>query len=82
MHTITTDTDAKVVCIIPFYSSQFRALRKSKMIIIKANLLPYSIHQRFSTCGPRPTGGPRTSAWWAATKVENWEIFWLESRVI
>jgi len=23
---------------------------------------PDSLVQRFSTCGPRPTGGPRTSA--------------------
>jgi len=33
------------------------------------------LEQRFSTCGPRPTGGPRTSAWWAETKIENWEFF-------
>src|SRR6218665_4004490 len=31
----------------------------------------FNIEQRFSTCEPRPTGGPRTSAWWAATKVGN-----------
>ena len=30
-----------------------------------------ALRQRFSTCGPRPTGGPRTSAWWAANKVGN-----------
>src|SRR6218665_2669921 len=33
-----------------------------------------SVYQRFSTCGPRPTGGPRTSAWWAATKVGNYVL--------
>jgi len=30
-------------------------------------LLP--IQQRFSTCGPRTTGGPRQSAWWSSSKA-------------
>src|SRR6218665_2241310 len=30
--------------------------------------LMHHLRQRFSTCGLRPTGGPRTSAWWAASK--------------
>jgi len=28
----------------------------------------WTLEQRFSTCGPRP------STWWAATMVGNWEI--------
>jgi len=37
----------------------------------------FRLLQRFSTCGPWPTGGLRTSAWWAATRVGNWEIFYV-----
>jgi len=39
--------------------------------------LKVDLDQRFSTCGPRPTGWPRTYAWWAATKVGNWSIFYM-----
>ena len=43
------------------------------------NLLPPAFNltclltQRFSTCGPRTTGGPRPSAWWSASKT--WYLF-------
>ena len=33
--------------------------------------------QRFSTCGPRTTGGPRPSAWWSASKAWYFSLFTL-----
>ena len=33
------------------------------------------IRQRFSTCGPRTTGGPRPSAWWSASIAWYFSLF-------
>ena len=36
-----------------------------------------TLHHRFSTCGPRTTGGPRQSAWWSAIKAWYFSLFTL-----
>ena len=36
---------------------------------------PLTLNQRFSTCGPRTTGGPRPSAWCSASKAWYFSLF-------
>jgi len=39
------------------------------MMVVAILTTVHILTQRFSTCGPRITGGARTSAWWSASKA-------------
>ena len=46
---------------------------RCNMTVILLSVLTFV--QLFSTCGPRPSCGPRTSAWWTKTQVGHLEHF-------
>src|SRR6218665_1649009 len=78
LRSVAHDSAPKKTCFSSNNINHFRVWIKIQSILefqLRSNqhyeVIFWSLEQRFSTCGPRPTGGPRASAWWAATKVGN-----------